>query len=289
LLKRIGMLALAALAAAAVVVVAGAATSGAGDPPRLRYIALGDSLAAGAQPDEHGRDVPTLEGYADDVAATLDFELTKLSCGGATTQTLIDGGAGCQPDGQAGQLPRAEAFLHRHPGTALVTLDVGDNDVEHCLKNEAAVNWPCVRAGLRRIGRNLPVIVQRLQAAAGKRTRLVGVVDYDQFLAFWLDGADGRRAARRSARVIERLNGRMTAIYRAAGVPVADASARFAISDLTSQRTLPGHGTVPLAVYRTCRWTWACSGEDPVGDDHANAAGYRQIAAAVLDVLPDRL
>jgi hypothetical protein len=81
----------------------------------------------------------------------------------------------------------------------------------------------------------------------------------------------------------------MAAISRAAGLRVADAGARFAITDLTTPRRLPGHGRVPLAVYRTCTWTWACSGKDLAADDHPNATGYRQIARAVLQVLPRSL
>jgi hypothetical protein len=84
---------------------------------------------------------------------------------------------------------------------------------------------------------------------------------------------------------IEALNERMAGIYRRAGVLVADAGARFATTDLRNTRVLPGFGLVPLAVYRICRWTWACS-PPPIGhDDHANAAGYNQIAQSVLDAL----
>jgi lysophospholipase L1-like esterase len=243
--------------------------------PRPEYIALGDSLA-------------TDQGYVDVLARRLGLRATNLSCGGATTRTLIHGRAGCQPSGEPGQLPRAEAFLRAHRDTALVTVDVGDNDVEPCV-SERGVDRACVAAGMARIGRNLPVIARRLRAAAGPRAAVVGVIDYDQFLAYWLDGAAGRRAARRSLGVLEPLNARMAAIYRAAGVLVADAGARFAIADLTTPRRLPGHGEVPLAVFRTCLWTWACNGDDLAADDHPNAAGYRQIARAGLCVLPRSL
>ena len=50
--------------------------------------------------------------------------------------------------------------------------------------------------------------------------------------------------------VIGRLNALMARTYRAAGVLVADAGPGFATTDLHVQRSLPGHGRVPLAVER---------------------------------------
>ena len=82
------------------------------------------------------------------------------------------------------------------------------------------------------------------------------------------------------------MNALMASIYRREGVLVADAGRRFATTELRAHRTLPGAGSVPLAVERICRWTWACS-PPPIGhDDHARPHGYRVIAQAVLDALP---
>jgi hypothetical protein len=55
---------------------------------------------------------------------------------------------------------------------------------------------------------------------------------------------------------------------------------RFSTADFTDTAVLPGVGTVPLNVARICTWTWMCA-PAPVGPNiHANAAGYRVIAAA---------
>src|SRR3954451_1937939 len=258
-------------------------------PPR--YIAIGDSLAAGLQPDSDGVDGPSGHGYADILGRRLrrvypGLRTHRLSCGGADTRTLVQGGAHCQGRGEPGQLVQAERFMADHPETVLVTVNIGDNDVEGCVDTAApAIDDACVRRGLATVARNLPTIARRLKAAAGPHTAVVGVVDYDQFLALWLEGADGRRVARRSVALIERLNGLMARIYRAAGVLVADAGSRFGTRDLTTQRVLRGHGRVPLAVERICRWTWACS-NPPIGhDDHARVAGYHVISQAVLDAL----
>jgi lysophospholipase L1-like esterase len=254
------------------------------------YISLGDSLAAGLQPDAHGVDRPSGDGYADILGRRLKrvfpaLVTRRLSCGGATTQTLLDGGAACQGKGDPAQLVQAERFLAAHPETKLVTVNIGDNDVEGCVKTaRPRIDSACVRRGRSVIARNLPIIARRLRAAA-PNVPVVGILDYDQFLALWLDGPAARAIARRSVAVISSLNALMARIYTAAGVEVADAGARFATTDLTTMRDLPGVGPVPIAVERICRWTWACSGPPINNDDHARTHGYAEISQAVLDAL----
>ena len=247
--------------------------------PPPRYLALGDSLAAGLQPDASGRDRPTSQGYAYVVRRRLahahpGLRLENLSCGGATTGTLLNGGAGCQPKGEPGQVARAERALAAHPEIALVTVNIGDNDVERCLDTSPpAVDGGRLRRGRAAVERNLPTIARRLRAATPADVPVVGLLDYDQFLALWLDGAKGRRVARRSLQIVDSLNAQMARIYRAAGVEVADAGEGFSGRDLRT------------SVQRICRLTWACS-SDPIGnDDHPKAAGYRVIADAVLKAL----
>ena len=255
------------------------------------YVALGDSLAAGWQPDANGHDRSTNRGYVDVVARSLarshaGLRIGNLSCGGATTGTLLSGGAGCQPHGEPSQLERAEDLLAAHPETVLVTVNIGDNDIEACIDgNDGTVDNACLKRGEAQLRRTLPQIAARLRAAAPASAPVIGLVDYDQFLSLWLQGAHGRAAAQRSLAIIRSLNSLATSIYRQAGLQVADAGARFATEDLTHRRRLPGRGSVPLAVYNICTLTWACSPE-PIGhDDHARPAGYRQLAESILDVL----
>jgi lysophospholipase L1-like esterase len=258
---------------------------------RPLYLALGDSLAAGMQPDASGRDRPTNHGYVDVVARSLarshsGLTHRTLSCGGATSVTLLHGGETCQPDGDPGQLKRAEQILAASSATVLVTLDVGDNDIEACINGDTgSVNSTCVKRGEAKLRQNLPQIAGRLRAATPAATPVIGLVDYDQFLSLWLQGAKGRAAARRTLPIIRRLNQIVTSIYKNAGLVVADASERFATEDLTHRRWLKGHGSVPLNVYKICTLTWACSPE-PIGhDDHARPSGYYQLGEAVLDAL----
>lgn len=249
------------------------------------YLSLGDSLAAGSQPDAGGSDHPTSQGYANVVGERLakvypGLQTRRLSCGGARTGTLMTGGEGCRDRNEPSQLVQAERAMAGEQ-VPLVTVNIGDNDVESCLRfNPPSIDTGCVSRGRAEVARNLPQIARRLKAAAGPHTAVVGILDYDQFLALYPEGSQGRQIARRSVRIISSMNALMATIYRGAGVLVADAGQRFATTDLRTQR----HG-VPLAVDRICRWTWACSAP-PIGhDDHAKPHGYRVIAQAVLDAL----
>jgi hypothetical protein len=114
---------------------------------------------------------------------------------------------------------------------------------------------------------------------------IVGLTDYDQFLAYWLGGPAGQSLAQRTVSIVGRLNRTADGIYARAGLRVADATAAFATTDFTHYVTLAGHGRVPLSVQRVCAWTWACS-RPPIGfNDHANATGYRVLARVILDAL----
>src|SRR5262249_12811192 len=66
-------------------------------PPATYYLALGDSLAQGVQPNASGVSVMTRDGYPDRVYAVLHasrpgLKLVKLGCPGETTTSMINGG-----------------------------------------------------------------------------------------------------------------------------------------------------------------------------------------------------
>src|ERR1700728_384700 len=82
----------------------GSAGPGPTRPPVRYYLALGDSLAVGAQPDASGTSVPTGQGYADQLYAILrraqpGLRLVKLGCIGETTVSMIHGGMCRYPGG----------------------------------------------------------------------------------------------------------------------------------------------------------------------------------------------
>src|SRR6202043_784082 len=122
---------LAIAAAAAVTACSGSATDStthASPAPATYYLALGDSLSQGVQPDAAGTSVETGQGYPDQLYAMLrpsqpTLRLVKLGCPGETTATMIHGGICRYPAGS--QLAAAVAFLTAHRGhVRLVTIDI---------------------------------------------------------------------------------------------------------------------------------------------------------------------
>ncbi len=211
------------------------------------------------------------------------LRLVKLGGGGGSTR-LIAGRSFAPQYGAGSQLSQAQAFLSAHRSeTVLVTVNIGDNDVEHCITTRR-IDYACVTQGMSTIARNLAAIGNQLRAAAGPGITIVGVASYDQFWGLWLNGARGRRIARTSADIVTQVNVTEDGAWRQTGVLVADSGAAFHTLD---QRmvSLPGHGLVPRAVERVCHLTWACSGP-PIGfNDHANQRGYHVIATSVIGVI----
>jgi len=89
------------------------------------YLALGDSLAQGVQPDPAGASVATRHGYPDQLAAALrqrdpGLRLVKLGCSGETTGTMISGTHCAYPAGSqlaaAVQMPRPPPGLSDQSG-----------------------------------------------------------------------------------------------------------------------------------------------------------------------------
>jgi lysophospholipase L1-like esterase len=247
------------------------------------YLALGDSLAYGYQPTK-----VTGQGYVDQLYAGLHADdpglrLTNLGCNGETTTTLLDGGI-CSYPGRRSQLDAAVAFLREHrKSTSLVTLDIGANDVNKCVKS-GVLDQDCVVSGLVTITLNTTKLVARLRAVAPHAT-IVAMTYYNPFLAAWLSGSAGQALARQSLQISQIFNGLLTGVYQSGGFRIADVATAFSTNDLTTMVPLPGAGTVPLGVARICQWTWMCA-PAPYGPDiHANQQGYAVIAQTFRGVL----
>jgi len=287
----LAMLAVAGLAATAV---AGCTATPAGRlasvtrhaPPATYYLALGDSLAQGVQPNAAGVSVPTQDGYADQLYATLrrsqpGLRLVKLGCMGETTSTMIHGGA-CRYQGGS-QLAAAVSFLRAHRGhVSLITLDIGANDPYSCLIQPSLAKLAsCVAGFIPEVGRNLATIVTRIrQASPG--TRLVAMNYYLPALAEWRHGWAGEMIARASELAASGYNALLGRVYQSYGVPVANVFSAFHTSDFGSPVTVPGFGSLPRNVATICQWTWECAAAPRGPNEHANQAGYQVIARAFL-------
>lgn len=251
------------------------------DRDRTYYVSLGDSLAAGYQPDTGGN---TDQSYTDKLYERLkkhDRRLVhiKLGCSGERSDTLIDGGI-CSYEDERGrtvsQLTKAVEVLKRHgKQVRYVTLDIGANDIGKCAAG-GTIDGPCVSKGLKAVHRNLPKITKSLKRAAHGRTQLAGMNYYNPYLAAWLTGEQGRETARQSAQWQLAFNGIISSDLRRGHFKLADVSRAFSADLFEPEVPLPGFPSkVPLNVAKTCELTWMCT---QYTDIHANPAGHELIA-----------
>jgi lysophospholipase L1-like esterase len=249
------------------------------------YLALGDSLAVGVQPAADGTLVETSQGYPDDLHGFLrrsapGLRLKKLGCSGETTTTMLYGGS-CY--GLGSQLQQAVAFLATHR-VALITLDIGGDDVLHCF-SLSGPDPVCLGAGIAAVNANLPNILTALLAAA-PGVPIVAMNYYDPFLAAWQLGAAGQLVASQSLTATLTFNSLLhnsllQGWYDVAGIPVADVAAAYHITNFTP---VPVVG-VPLNVFLELTLTWI-GAPPPVGPDiHPNALGYAVIAGAFVKTI----
>jgi lysophospholipase L1-like esterase len=250
-------------------------------PDPTYYLALGDSLAQGVQPNAAGTSVVTGSGYPDQVYAALRprhlaLKLIKLGCPGETTSTMIDGGICRYPGGS--QLKAAETFLHAHRGRLLlVTIDIGANDPEQCGgQPNLAQLASCAMKGIPVAVTHLTTIMARLTAAAGPGVRIVGMNYYLPALAEWRQGLSGHLVAWTAERLAAGYNHMLGRVYTHYGARVANVFGAFHTSDFAAQ------GTTPRNVALLCQWTWACAAPPRGPNQHANQAGYQVIARTFL-------
>ena len=252
-------------------------------PPATYYLALGDSLARGVQPNAAGVSVETNHGYPDQVYAALrpsrpGLKLVKLGCPGETTVSMINGGICRYPGGS--QLAAAVDFLQVHRGRVLlVTLDIGANDPEDCGGQpglgqlaECAVKDVPAAAG------HLGTIVTRLKAAAGPGVRIVGMNYYLPALAEWRSGLPGHLVAWTAEKLAAVYNNMLGRVYATSGIRVANVFGAFETADFTR----PAGANVPRNVALLCQWTWQCAARPRGPNQHANRAGYQVIAREFL-------
>ncbi len=249
--------------------------------PPTYYLALGDSLSQGVQPDAAGVSVETRDGYPDQVYAALrashpTLKLVKLGCPGETTSTMINGGI-CHYRGGS-QLAAAVGFLRAHRGRVLlVTIDIGANDPEQCGSRPSLTQLAsCAATGVPAAVTHLTTIMARLTAAAGPGVRIVGMNYYLPALAEWRDGLPGHLVAWAAERLAAPYNDLLDRVYTSAGARVANVFGAFETADFAEQ------GTTPRNVALLCQWTWACTAPPRGPNQHANQAGYQVIAGVFL-------
>jgi lysophospholipase L1-like esterase len=253
-------------------------------PKPTYYLALGDSLAQGVQPNAAGKSVETNHGYADFLYATekpliKGLKLVKYGCPGESTSSMINGGPFCKDRPYRGtQLAAAIRFIATHK-IAFITLDIGANDVDGCARYSGAQLFACIGTGTATIKTNVPKIVKALRQAAGAKVKIAGMTYYDPFLAYYFGDASHKALAQPSVALTKGINDGLISDFQAQRIKVADVATAFdTYTPFTTTTTLRGHGTVPLAVAQICRLTWMCAAAPRGPNVHANTAGYKKIA-----------
>ncbi|HLG77621.1 MAG TPA: cellulose binding domain-containing protein, partial [Ktedonobacteraceae bacterium] len=221
--------------------------------PKQYYLALGDSLAYGLQPDGD-----TTHGYVDDIFQGLQSlgtqSLENLGCPGATTTSFINGSCGLSHVPYSGsQLSAAVAFLTQHAGqVSPVTIDIGGNDTIGSLCTTDPSQFATI---LNTLDTNLrQTILPQLRQAL----TVNGVVTGDLVLMNYYDPYHDRCSA--SITNTETFDQHLA----------NDASGYATVVDVFS--AFGGPNTT-----HTCDYTWMCS---QYMDIHATTLGYQVMAQA---------
>jgi lysophospholipase L1-like esterase len=220
--------------------------------PKQYYLALGDSLAYGLQPNGDSS-----HGYVDDIFQALQSHGTRslqnLGCPGETTTSMISGSCAFSHVSYSGsQLNAAVSFLTQHAGqVSPVTIDIGGNDTIGVLCSSSTQ----FASALNTIDNNLKqTILPRLQQAL----TVNGIVTGDIVLMNYYDPYHDRCSA--SITNTEAFDQHLA----------SDASGYATVVDVFS--AFGGPNTT-----HTCDYTWMCSSYQ---DIHATTLGYSIMAQA---------
>src|SRR5664280_1997306 len=240
-------------------------------PKAVYYVAMGDSLAAGVGATQVANRYTDLV-YQHERARFPGLQLINLSCVGATTTTVLNGGGCTYATGS--QMGAAEAFLQSHPGqVAFLTIDIGADNVNGCFAL-SGIDATCIQNGENRVMSDLPQILKGLQSSY-PGLLAYGMDYYDPYLATWLLGASGQALAHQSAAYTVSFNTLLGQIYGAAGMVMADLATLFETTNFAMTGSFQGT-PVPQNVALVCQWTLMCTAVNI----HANDAGHAELATA---------
>lgn len=226
--------------------------------PRTHYLALGDSLAFGFQPNHDFS-----HGYATDFLANLQThgvqDIVNLGCPGESSVTMLQGGCPASPSTPA-QLRTAFSFLLTHPGqVSPVTLDIGANDLLHdsdartCTINLAQFNSDLLRLDLNLNSAILPLLKRGLTVN--------GRVTGDLFLLNYYDP-------------IQNICPNLLPFTQELNQHLAHDAQGFA----TIVDVFDAFGGAHVPNPNICNLTWICSS---FHDIHATNSGYQVIANTI--------
>jgi len=244
-------------------------------PPQSFYLALGDSITYGFQPNKPKAAPPTAfdSGYVDLFAARLrklapKIQVVNYGCPGESTRTFVAGGCEGRGDVRAlhasfkgAQLNAALAFLRAHPGqVGPITLTLFGNDWFPVVFDRCKGKLPCIRqrapSEIASFGSRLTSILNRLRAAAPTTEIIV--------TGAWNIDPDS----------LEQLR----PVYRSLDSAIARAAARSRSRFADTLPVFNPTGSPRAQRARLCALSFVCS----KGDPHPTDAGYRAIAGAAI-------
>lgn len=260
--------------------------------PKTYYLALGDSLAFGYQPN-----LDWGAGYASDFSRDLTARgirnYVNLGCPDETSFTMINGGCPFELLHKSiylgSQLDTAVNYLRAHAGqVSPVTLDIGANDLISDLNVANCVVNPKWSSDLALMESNLKnVILPQLIAAMTVNGQMTG----DLILLNYYDPYQDK--CPNTVANIQTLNQRLAAIvaghatvvdvfsaFAASTDAPADPSAPLVVPTATpaGSNAAPVKAPVATPASTICAYTWMCSS---FRDIHPNRAGYNVMASAI--------
>jgi lysophospholipase L1-like esterase len=264
------------------------------------YVALGDSYAQGVQPiGPNQADVPTNKGYVDDVYKRLHkshpgLKLVKLGCGGATTDSMINGTKPCPIDKvpyastskKTSQLTYASKWIKAHrAGVAFVTISIGGNDFASCAgAGDTNAIAACTLKGIDKMKKNLPVIAKAVRTAAGKKPVIVGSTYPDVVLGAYVKSDSGKDLAKASVTIFKKsINPALKNAYKKRNIRFADTTVAFGgYIPFSKMTTLAPFGEIPVAVANICKLAWYCT-DRATPDIHLKPDGYIKFGGIIME------
>jgi lysophospholipase L1-like esterase len=255
--------------------------------PKQHYLALGDSLAFGVQPNCIPLPLPPppftfhcTHGYVNDLFQILQDEGTKdftnFGCPGESSTTFINGNcpfASYAPPGFV-QLKFALAYLHANPGkVSPVTLNIGSNDVLPDIQFDPLTSTCTINVGgfttdLTTLDSNLTgTILPELRDALTVNGRITGsIVMMNYYDAF-------QNVCPQTVPFIRTLNQHLATDVSGFGI-IVDVFGAF------------GGAAVPNP--NICTYTWMCTPPLPLLlNIHPTDLGYSVIADTFADAIPE--